>query len=118
MSSIVLVNLENTYGPYCNAQNTYIPDAGVVRYAGFVKKTFIELIIILYLCRTPWTGKCELNLQSCCLPVLNNSSVMANLSVSTRFYIYLLQPPLCSSENVIIQSESGETVIEILSNYD
>jgi hypothetical protein len=49
MSSIVLVNLENTYGPYCNAQNTYIPDAGVVRYAGFVKKTFIELIIISYL---------------------------------------------------------------------
>lgn len=30
----ILVNLENIYGPYCNAENTYTPDAGVVRYAG------------------------------------------------------------------------------------
>ena len=31
-----LVNLENTYGPYCNPNNKFTPDAGVVRYAGFV----------------------------------------------------------------------------------
>lgn len=36
---------------------------------------------------------------------------MGNLSVSTKFYIHLLKPPLCSSENVTIKSESGEKVI-------
>jgi len=35
-----LVNLENIYGPYCNAQNTFTPDAGVVRYAGLVEMNF------------------------------------------------------------------------------
>jgi hypothetical protein len=70
---------------------------------------------VLCVCRTPWTGKCELNLHSCCLPVLSNSSHMGNLSISTRFYIHLLKPPLCLTENVIIQSETGETVIHILS---
>lgn len=32
----ILVNLENIYGPYCNPKNSYRPDAGLVRYAGFV----------------------------------------------------------------------------------
>jgi hypothetical protein len=41
---------------------------------------------------------------------------MSNLSISTRFFIHLLKPPLCSSENVIIQSETDETVIEFFSN--
>ncbi|CAF1448350.1 unnamed protein product [Adineta steineri] len=94
LAKITYFNLENTYGPYCNAQNTFTLDAGVVRYAG-----------------TPWVGKCELNLQSCCLPTLNNASLMANLSVSTRFYIYLHNPPTCLTENVIIESETGETTI-------
>lgn len=44
MFCIILVNLENIYGPYCNAQNTYTPDAGVVRYAGFVEKKIFERI--------------------------------------------------------------------------
>jgi hypothetical protein len=66
------------------------------------------------LLRTPWTGKCELNLRSCCLPVLTNSSHRRNLSISTRFYIYLQKPPSCATENVTIQSESGETVIRAL----
>jgi hypothetical protein len=44
MFCIILVNLENIYGPYCNAQNTYTPDAGVVRYAGFVEKKIYERI--------------------------------------------------------------------------
>jgi len=88
-AKITYFNLENTYGPYCNAEITYTPDAGVVRYAG-----------------TPWTGKCELNLQSCCSP-----SVMTNLSSSTRFYFHLLKPPFCLTENVFIQSETGETIV-------
>ena len=62
------------------------------------------------LCRTPWTGKCELNLQSCCLPSLTNVSAMTNLSISTRFYIRLLKPPLCSTETVFIQAAHDQTV--------
>ena len=107
---MILVNLENIYGPYCNAQNTYTPDAGVVRYAGFVNNKFLMKYVNVCVYRTPWIGKCELNLHSCCLPVLSASSHMGNLSVSTRFYIHLLKPPLCRTENVIIQSETGETV--------
>ena len=34
--SYILVNLENTYGPYCNPRNKFTPDAGIVRYAGYV----------------------------------------------------------------------------------
>ncbi|UJR37793.1 hypothetical protein I4U23_030484 [Adineta vaga] len=94
LAKVTYFNLENIYGPYCNAQNTFIPDAGVVRYAG-----------------TPWIGKCELNLQSCCLPVLDNSSLVANLSISTRFYIYLLKPPTCLTETVIIEAQTGETIV-------
>jgi hypothetical protein len=71
--------------------------------------------VFCYLSRTPWIGKCELNLQSCCLPVLNNSASMANLSISTRFYFHLLKPPSCFTENVIIESASGETVIKLKS---
>ncbi|CAF1178985.1 unnamed protein product [Rotaria sordida] len=93
-SKMTYFNLENIYGPYCNPGNTYTPDAGLVRYAG-----------------TPWTGKCELNLQSCCFPNPRNLSQMSNILVSTKFYIRLLKPPLCLSENVTIQSESGEKII-------
>ncbi|CAF3568342.1 unnamed protein product [Rotaria sp. Silwood1] len=90
-AKVTYFNLENIYGPYCNPRNTYTPDAGVVRYAG-----------------TPWTGTCELNLQSCCFPAPRNLSQMGNIAVSTRFYIRLLKPPLCSTEDVTIISESGE----------
>ncbi|CAF2730749.1 unnamed protein product [Rotaria sp. Silwood2] len=93
LAKVTYFNLENIYGPYCNSRNVYTPDAGVVRYAG-----------------TPWTGKCELNLQSCCLPTLRNLSHIGNLSISTRFYIRLLKPPLCLSEDVTIVSESGEKI--------
>nr|BAJ96645.1 predicted protein [Hordeum vulgare subsp. vulgare] len=92
-AKVTYLNLENIYGPYCNAQNTFTLDAGVVRYAG-----------------TPWLGKCELNLQSCCLPMLNSSSLAANLSISTRFYIHLLKPPTCRTEYVIIEAETGEMI--------
>ena len=105
-----LVNLENIYGPYCNAENTYTPDAGVVRYAGLVNERFNREKMQDLLCRTPWTGKCELNLQSCCLPSLTNVSAMTNLSISTRFYIRLLKPPLCSTETVFIQAAHDQTV--------
>ncbi|CAF0991379.1 unnamed protein product [Rotaria sp. Silwood1] len=92
-AKVTYFNLENIYGPYCNPRNTYTPDAGVVRYAG-----------------TPWTGTCELNLQSCCFPAPRNLSQMGNIAVSTRFYIRLLKPPLCSTEDVTIISESGEKI--------
>lgn len=92
-SFVLLVNLENTYGPYCNADNVYAPDAGLVRYAG-----------------TPWTGRCELNLRSCCLPSLTNSSLVSNTTFATRFYIYLIKPPTCLTETVAIESTSGDTV--------
>ena len=87
LSTILLVNLENIYGPYCNADNIYTPDAGVVRYAG-----------------TPWTGRCELNLRSCCSPLVSNKTF------ATRFYIYLMKPPTCLTEVVTIESNSGEKV--------
>ncbi|CAF4437050.1 unnamed protein product [Rotaria socialis] len=87
------VNLENIYGPYCNPRNSFKPDAGLVRYAG-----------------TPWTGSCELNLESYGIPVLRNSSLIHNISSSTKFYIRLLKPPLCASEYVDIHSESGEKI--------
>ena len=45
--------------------------------------------------------------------MLTNSSHMGNLSLSTRFYIHLQKPPLCLTETVIIQSETGETVYSI-----
>ncbi len=56
-------------------------------------------------------GKCVLNIESCCLPVFQNGSLMPNLSISTRFYLHLLMQPLCVTENVTIESDSGETVI-------
>jgi hypothetical protein len=45
---MILVNLENIYGPYCNAQNTYTPDAGVVRYAGFVNRELLKKYVFVY----------------------------------------------------------------------
>lgn len=65
---------------------------------------------LFFYCRTPWTGKCQLNLQSCCLPTLTNVSAMTNLSISTRFYIRLLKPPLCLTETLFIQATHGQTV--------
>lgn len=41
-----LVNLENTYGPYCNPNNKFTPDAGIVRYAGFVETCICSLMNI------------------------------------------------------------------------
>lgn len=90
---VTYFNLENTYGPYCNPNNKFTPDAGVVRYAG-----------------TPWVGKCVLNLESCCLPMHLNGTLFPNMLISTRFYLHLLVHPLCSTENVTIQAESGETI--------
>jgi len=87
-SKFTYFNLENTYGPYCNADNIYTPIAGVVRYAG-----------------TPWTGRCQLNLRSCCSPV------MSNKTFATRFYVYLMKPPTCLTEIVTIESNSGEKVV-------
>jgi hypothetical protein len=107
-----LVNLENTYGPYCNPNNKFTPDAGIVRYAGFINKIILFLISsFICLSRTPWMGKCVLNLQSCCLPVFQNGSLMPNLSISTKFYVHLLMQPLCLTENVTIKAGSGELVI-------
>ena len=62
------------------------------------------------LSRTPWIGECTLNMQSCCLPVHSNGSLIANLPVSTRFYLHLLTQPLCHTENVTVRSAEGELV--------
>lgn len=105
------VNLENTYGPYCNPKSKFTPDAGIIRYAGFVLKIsdlITYWVFIFY--RTPWVGKCVLNLESCCLPTFPNGSLIPNLPISTRFYLHLLVPPLCVTENITVASESGETV--------
>ncbi|CAF3311005.1 unnamed protein product [Rotaria socialis] len=93
-TKVTYFNLENTYGPYCNPKSKFTPDAGIVRYAG-----------------TPWIGKCVLNIQSCCLPTFPNGSLMPDLPLSTRFYVHLLAQPLCSTENVTVTSESGETTL-------
>jgi hypothetical protein len=92
-AKVTYFNLENTYGPYCNPNNKFTPDAGIIRYAG-----------------TPWIGKCVLNIQSCCLPMFPNGSLIPNLSISTRFYLHLVIPPLCSIENVTIKAGSGELI--------
>ncbi|CAF2140510.1 unnamed protein product [Rotaria magnacalcarata] len=94
LAKITYFNLENTYGPYCNPKSKFTPDAGIVRYAG-----------------TPWLGKCVLNIQSCCLPTFPNGSLIPDLPVSTRFYVHILAQPLCSTENVTVTSESGETIL-------
>lgn len=106
----VLVNLENTYGPYCNPNNKFTPDAGVVRYAGWGTISSRCFVMSRIFFRTPWVGKCVLNLESCCLPMHLNGTLFPNMLISTRFYLHLLVHPLCSTENVTIQAESGETV--------
>lgn len=35
---------------------------------------------------------------------------MKNLLISTRFYIRLLKPPLCLTENVFIEATNGQAV--------
>ncbi|CAF4124523.1 unnamed protein product [Rotaria sp. Silwood2] len=92
-AKVTYFNLENTYGPYCNPNNKFTPYAGIVRYAG-----------------TPWVGICVLNIQSCCLPVFQNGSLIPNLSISTRFYLHLVMQPLCLTENVTVRAESGEMI--------
>lgn len=112
-----LVNLENTYGPYCNPNNKFTPDAGIIRYAGFVKIIIHSRPWPCIRCRTPWLGKCVLNLESCCLPMFPNGSLIPNLAISTTFYLHLVIPPLCSTENVTIQTGSGQSVIVHSSTY-
>jgi len=58
-------------------------------------------------------GKCVLNIQSCCLPMFLNGSLIPNLSISTRFYLHLLIQPLCLTENVTVKAGSGEIVINL-----
>ena len=109
-----LVNMENTYGPYCNPNNKFTPDAGIIRYAGFVRNSAVSIenvVFFLSFSRTPWLGKCVLNLQSCCLPTFPNGTLIPNLAISTTFYLHLVIPPLCSSENITIHTGSGQTVI-------
>ncbi len=43
-----LVNLENTYGPYCNPNSKFTPDAGIVRYAGFVNKKKLLIYVFIF----------------------------------------------------------------------
>lgn len=93
LAKVTYFNLENTYGPYCNPNNKFTPDAGIIRYAG-----------------TPWIGRCVLNLQSCCLPMFTNGTLIPDLAVSTRFYLHLLVPPLCLTENITIRADTGEKI--------
>ncbi|CAF0902847.1 unnamed protein product [Adineta ricciae] len=92
-AKVTYFNLENTYGPYCNPRNKFTPDAGIVRYAG-----------------TPWIGRCVLNIESCCLPEFPNGTLIPNVSISTRFYMHLLVPPLCLTENVTVIAGTEETI--------
>ena len=96
--------------PICNPNNKFTPDAGVVRYAGFVHRRDRDLIVVYHLEHHGLVNG-VLNLESCCLPTHINGSLISNLSISTRFYLHLLAHPLCLTENVTIHAESGEIVI-------
>jgi len=44
--------------------------------------------------------------------MFTNGTLIPDLAVSTRFYLHLLVPPLCLTENITIRADTGEKVTE------